>query len=269
MSSSAEVTLREKAYTIIQRKLLKGEILAGDLVSELSLSDDMGIGRTPVREAIIQMEREGLFDKVRRVGTLVKFPNQDELRELYTVREALESHAAATAAIVLSAKNLALMNQLNQELVELVEESRARKLEVLDEALLRRYFDIDIALHAVIVGSVNSEKTSRIVNEFRVAHCVFEFSCMAYLVDVVDQVTRQHGEILKAIERGDSDRARSAMVTHIRSASEHALDRFTSSEVAKKKLLASSGATAVNSPQKHSRIKQRSRQRKSVLASED
>ncbi|RYZ64370.1 MAG: GntR family transcriptional regulator, partial [Proteobacteria bacterium] len=101
MSPTTSETSRQKAYVFIQRKLLEGEIRAGDLVSELALAAEIGMSRTPIREAIGQLELEGLFDKVPRVGTLVRLPDQRELRELYEVREALESHAASVATSVL------------------------------------------------------------------------------------------------------------------------------------------------------------------------
>ena len=56
-------TLKRKAYAIIQAKLLEGELRAGDIVSEQALADEIGISRTPVREAIGQLQIEGLFGK--------------------------------------------------------------------------------------------------------------------------------------------------------------------------------------------------------------
>ena len=69
---SLNKTLKQKVYTVIQNKLLAGDLRAGNLVSELTLAQEIGMSRTPVREAIGQLEIEGLFTKVPRIGTIVR-----------------------------------------------------------------------------------------------------------------------------------------------------------------------------------------------------
>jgi DNA-binding GntR family transcriptional regulator len=259
MNSAPELTLRQKAYVIIQEKLLNGDIRAGDLISELALAEVMGMSRTPVREAIGQLELEGLFDKVARVGTQVRLPNQRELSELYGVREALESHAAAVAANVLSASKLTAMERWHRDLKDLIEEMQAEQLEVLDEALLHRFFDADIGFHSTIVGATDNQRTLKIVNEFRVVQRVFEYGRMAYTLNLVESAMREHGEILGALLRGDSDKARFAMAAHIRSSREHAMERFSVEPIAFDEL-------ANNGTRGHSRLKQRSRRRSPAIA---
>jgi DNA-binding GntR family transcriptional regulator len=60
------ITLRQQAYQCIQGGILSGRMRAGSLVSELSLAKEIGIGRTPVREAIQQLQFEGLLEQVPR-----------------------------------------------------------------------------------------------------------------------------------------------------------------------------------------------------------
>ncbi|RYX82653.1 GntR family transcriptional regulator [bacterium] len=223
MSSNPNETSRQKAYTFIQKKLLEGEIRAGDLVSELALAAEIGMSRTPVREAIGQLEIEGLFDKVPRVGTIVRLPDQRELRELYEVREALESHAATIATTVLDDEGMAEMERLHKEVQAISNETQARGLEFLDEPLLHRFFEADIGFHSMIIGATDNRRTLKIINEFRVVQRVYEYGRMTYTLDVIDSAAREHGKVFDALRRGAKDEAREAMAEHIRSSLDHAL----------------------------------------------
>ena len=89
---------RERAYQYLHARIASGALAGGALVSELSLAREMGLSRTPVREAIRQLIMEGLVEQVPRHGTIVRIPERREVAELYEVREALESYAVAQAA---------------------------------------------------------------------------------------------------------------------------------------------------------------------------
>ena len=243
MSSSSNETSRQKAYAFIQKKLLDGEIRAGDLVSELALAAEIGMSRTPVREAIGQLEIEGLFDKVARVGTIVRLPDRRELRELYQVREALEGHAAHEAASVLDSKSLDMMENLQQELNLVAEELASRELEFLDEALLHRFFNADIGFHSVIAEATDNRRMLKIINEFRVIQRVFEYDRMDYSYPFLESVALEHGEVLAALRGGNGEDAQRAMVRHISASLDHALAGWARRDAAQ--LTASSVASVV------------------------
>ena len=222
-----DATLRQQAYRKIQDKLLAGELRAGDVISEQSLAIELGMSRTPVREAIGQLQLEGLFDKMPRVGTVVRLPDRRELSELYEVREALESHAAASAR--LNADDLATMEHLQHELLDVAEEMRARELEFLDENLLHRFFNADIGFHFLIVRATGNAHTLRIVSEFRVIQRVFEYERVAHGARLVNEAAAQHGGILAALHtanQGANDAARLAMAAHVRASKNYALQAF-------------------------------------------
>jgi DNA-binding GntR family transcriptional regulator len=80
------LTLRQRAYRRIRDKFLSGELVAGMTLSENQLAKELGMSRTPVREAIRQMEMEGLLDYAPRFGAVVCTPDAHELGEMYAVR---------------------------------------------------------------------------------------------------------------------------------------------------------------------------------------
>lgn len=89
---------RDTAYEMIVEMIIGGRVAPNQALSERTLAEIIGIGRTPVREAIRDMARDGLVEVVPLRGTFVRGVDLTELAELYEVRTALESLAAYLAA---------------------------------------------------------------------------------------------------------------------------------------------------------------------------
>lgn len=89
---------RDAAYELIVEMIVSGQVAPNEALSERTLAEKTGIGRTPVREAIRDMARDGLVEVVPLRGTFVRGLDLAGLAELYEVRTALESLAAYLAA---------------------------------------------------------------------------------------------------------------------------------------------------------------------------
>ena len=92
--SQDEPTLFEK----VRARILSGEFEPGSLVPEAGLADDFGVSRTPIREVLKQLERQGLVEIQPRVGTFVHKPTRREIAELFQLKEVLEGLAAGLLA---------------------------------------------------------------------------------------------------------------------------------------------------------------------------
>ena len=90
--------MREVAYHHIQAKISKRALRAGEPVSDVGISKELGISRTPAREAIRQLVSEGLLESVPGRGVVVITLDRNDIRELFEMREALEGLAARTVA---------------------------------------------------------------------------------------------------------------------------------------------------------------------------
>src|ERR1700754_719286 len=95
---SAQRTLRGQAYDILKRQLLSGEMRPGERVNEVVMAARLGISRGPLREAIRNLEQEGLLTAAPHRGTYVRELNEEEAAELQEVRLALETAAACRLA---------------------------------------------------------------------------------------------------------------------------------------------------------------------------
>ena len=93
-------TLSEKTYRNLRGKLLAGELKAGAQLVNRTLAQAMNVSLAPVREAIQRLATEGLVEHVPGAGAFVRKSSPQDLEELYVLREAVESCAAAEAACI-------------------------------------------------------------------------------------------------------------------------------------------------------------------------
>ena len=90
--------LREVVIENIRDAILSGDFPAGMRLTELQLADEMGVSRTPIREAIRNLEQEGLVVMIPRHGAYVADVSIHDINEVYEIRTALETLAAGLAA---------------------------------------------------------------------------------------------------------------------------------------------------------------------------
>ena len=82
--------IREIAYEVLKRAIISGEIPAGERIVETDYAERLHISRTPLREALRKLERDGLVEYVLRRGVIVKAFTLKDVDEIYTIRNALE-----------------------------------------------------------------------------------------------------------------------------------------------------------------------------------
>lgn len=90
----ADDTLAQRAYRLVRERILKGIYPPGAALSRRRLASELGMSLLPVAEALQRLVNEGLLESRPRVGTRVRQPDREEIRDRYTLREALESQAA-------------------------------------------------------------------------------------------------------------------------------------------------------------------------------
>jgi DNA-binding GntR family transcriptional regulator len=102
MKNSRE-SLADEAYVIVRKRILRGELPIGNVISRRRLAAELGMSMLPVSEAFQRLEFEGLLESRPRAGTRVKIPNEQDVRGHYILRQALEAEAARLFAEVATA----------------------------------------------------------------------------------------------------------------------------------------------------------------------
>lgn len=214
LKKDSPISLKEKAYIEIRRRILSGELSADAPLSEYRLADELELSRTPVREAVKRLEREGLLQSIPNRGTVVAELTVRDISEIYQVREQLEGFAARIAAEQMSEENIKKLEQEINLLNTLASEGQLAKV-----------VDSDIRLHKLILAATQNSRLTELLgtldDQMHRVRARFPQSSTW-----LDATLAEHANIVNAIKARDGDEAEIAMKTHLRSAREHAIRQF-------------------------------------------
>lgn len=195
-------SLAEKAYFAIRHKIVSLELRPGAVIDERALIDGLGIGRTPVREALRRLAQEQLVEVYPRRGMFVTTIEIRDLASLCEVREVLESHAASLAAKRAGERELGELRAMIAEL---------DRREPLDQPALMA---LDERIHHTIYRAAQNAFLAATLEEYyvlalRIWHLALDRT------SELEAAVHSHRPLLAAIVRGDSDAAARFMRKHI------------------------------------------------------
>jgi DNA-binding GntR family transcriptional regulator len=111
----AAATPGEETYAAIRRSILEGALRPGERIVEQQIAEMLNVSRTPVREALLKLERENLVEPTGR-GMAVRRYSADEVRDIYSLRAHLESYAARIAAKRITAAELTALERVQDDM---------------------------------------------------------------------------------------------------------------------------------------------------------
>ncbi len=202
-------SLTEKVFMTIKNDIIEGKYSTGDCLIETKLADDLHVSRTPVREALKQLELEGLVVYTPNRGVTVQGFSQNDLDDIFTVRFLVEGQAAYWAAERIDAKNLSRL----AEILELMD-MYTRKNDA--ENLAR----LDTQFHEIIFEACDSRILKNILSSL---HQNLQRARRSSLTEPTrpHKSLAEHRAIFEAIERHDASQAKDLMTAHIRKAHHH------------------------------------------------
>lgn len=202
LAPSNDQSLTRNAYDAVLRMIQTGALSHGEVVNERRLAEQLGLSRTPIREALGRLEGS---DYLRRSGRtlLVNGVELSEILEIMSVRILLEADAARNAAGNMSAAKLADIRQ------------RIMAMASPDQVTASHHWEVDDFLHLSIAEISGNKLSLRLIGELRTRTRMFgkERVPMRF-----ESGRDEHLAILDAIEAGDGERAAQAMVQHIEGA---------------------------------------------------
>ncbi|NNN12278.1 MAG: GntR family transcriptional regulator [Acidimicrobiaceae bacterium] len=202
-SSRDGATLTEQVVATIREAILNGKLEPGTLYSVYRMADEIGISRTPVREALLRLADAGMVRFERNRGFRVLRTSVRELQEVFQLRLLLEVPAAYRAAHL---SDEALRVKMREELAEMRSAAIGH-----DENLFMAH---DRALHELVLAASQNNKLVSSVRDLR-------FITMTLGASTVDRsrtlsnIADEHQPLVDAIENGDSTAAAAAMHHHI------------------------------------------------------
>ena len=208
---------RERAYDSLIRLILGGSFGPGEPVSERSLSEKLGIGRTPIREALRDLERSGLVEVLPARGTFVRRPSLADMREIYEIRYALEGMAAFRAAKRGATPELLAYRKKFKDLAKNPEGASAAEID-----------ELGTTFHQKIVEATGNRTLMKVFKQFRLPFLLEGGLIKSTRVAVVKQLVDEHLAILEEIATGDAAEAQKQMCAQLANGWKMRLDMFNS-----------------------------------------
>jgi DNA-binding GntR family transcriptional regulator len=191
--------LTELAYQSVKRHLFDGKVAEGSKLTEEWLSTQLGISKSPVREALNRLETEGLISIESRRGAFVRKFSLKEVKDLYELREVLEVHAVGVA-------------EITPELLADLSASVAHTEQLLTEHNVMAHVEEDVRFHNRIAEATGNEELRRALEN--VHHKSLICRSKTYHLSS-STAPLSHGKILRGLAEGDREAAQGAMREHI------------------------------------------------------
>ena len=209
--------LRRRVFAILEAAVLNGKYKKGESLTESRLAAELGVSRTPIREALTQLENEGLVELVPNKGAVVTGISPKDIQDIYTIRIMIEGLAARWAAENIAEAELRDL----QEAIEL-EEFYTSKGDI------DRLMGLDSRFHQVIYRAAKSMPLHYMLRTFH--HYIQHARSQSIAAPGrARRALAEHKAIFAAISERDGDKAERLMAEHIRNASSNFMDTLKSS----------------------------------------
>ncbi|GGG01852.1 GntR family transcriptional regulator [Paenibacillus abyssi] len=195
-------------YETLKKKIVEGDLPSNTPLVEEKLAKEYKMSRTPIREAIRHLVKDGLVEFFPRRGALVKEITIKDIEEIFTVREALEGISARIAASVIDEQNIILLQEaLNKADYELENGDKENS------------FELGNQLHEIVLDVTGNNKILTIVSDFK--NQLQRFHYFSYHIPGrLELSNKEHWEIFEAIKAGDGELAERRMRKHVRGTKE-------------------------------------------------
>ncbi len=196
-------SLGQHVFESLKKAIIRGDLAPGDRIVETQVAEALDISRTPVREAIHKLEREGLLKKLPKGGFTVISLTSGDIEETFGIRSVLESYAAGLAAL----------NHHEDELKPLEEKIREFKA-CLQKGLTDDLPRINTEFHSLLYALSGSPKLIKMINDLR--DQIFRFRKILLKMDHMPEASNEdHRKMLAAIRERDVAKVEELVREHI------------------------------------------------------
>jgi len=196
-------TIRRKVYDYLREKLLNGEIPPHEHLIEAKIAKEIGTSRTPVREALHNLEMEGLIESIPRVGYVVKPISEQEVEEICEIRAVVEILATRWAVA-----------KARQKVIEELEENIYLSEKEASSEKPRAFVELDAHFHEIIAKHSGSQRLLELAQTLRRHMLRYRIESI-YSVDNVLRAIEGHRGILEAIKKADLEEVSRAIQYHL------------------------------------------------------
>lgn len=203
LPSAARRTLREEVTAALRAALISGELRPAVVYSAATLASTFGVSVTPVREALLDLVKEGMFEVVRNRGFRVTALSDRDLDEFLEIRALIEVPMMRRVIEQASQPALTALRPIADEIVAAAERGD-----------LIAYIDADLRFHLGLLALAGNQHLVSVVNDLRTRSRLYGLTELHERGGLVDSA-REHHTLLDAIAKGDTEESEKIMTLHI------------------------------------------------------
>lgn len=203
----SRLAAKDRALDYVKSQILSGGFAGGELISEGEVAGALGMSRTPVREAFLRLEAEGLLRLYPQRGALVVPVSPDEIRAVMEARLVLEQFAAAKVAGLSEEARSAMFDRMATEL--------ARQRHTAEAGELREFSDADRAFHALLIETAGNSILHDVYGSLRDRQMRMIGESAVREPKRIETILTEHLEIAEAVRDGDLNRSLEAIKAHL------------------------------------------------------
>jgi DNA-binding GntR family transcriptional regulator len=194
---------RDRAYQHLRAVVLSDPAVSGTFINEQAVATDVGISRTPVREALLMLAAEDLVQLVPHRGAFVAPVPGREIAEMMQARGVIECWAATTA---LTAGNTPV-----EAMSAVLDQQRA----IVGEGDAKQFIELDSQFHALLVQAAGNSVLARLYDNLRAKHVVLGLVALQRSATRRQEVVAEHQAIVDGLAAGRPDTAEKAILSHL------------------------------------------------------
>jgi DNA-binding GntR family transcriptional regulator len=187
-------SLREQVYEFLREELSSGKLIPGSAINLAEISSRLGVSKTPLRDALLQLDTEGFVTISPRRGVFVNKLTLDDIRHSYEIVGALESAVILTVFDRIEPYHLSKMKALNSSLTAALERED-----------FESYYLRNIEFHHVFLDLSDNEALRRII--LPIKQRLYDFPRRGYIKEWELNNCNDHQQLIEALEGGDRDAA--------------------------------------------------------------
>jgi len=206
--------LSQKVYRILKRRIIKGDLKPGEKLLESKIPEQLGVSRTPVREALRELAAEGFIEITPNQGIIVNTITFDEIWDLLQIRGVLDGLAAHTAAKKINPEKTEKFNKVIDQMKNYTAINTVSKESILN------FTRLDIEFHDLILNICGNKWLIQIYSNLK--NHIERFRIRSFSIPgTFSKSLNEHCKILDAIKNGDSELAEKLSKIHMEKAYEN------------------------------------------------
>jgi DNA-binding GntR family transcriptional regulator len=188
-------SLKELVYEYLYSRINSGKLKPNEKIFENQICKDLNVSRTPIREAMIQLENEGFLERLPRRGFKVKEINLEKIKEIYEIIGALEGMAANRAIGKIEEEDIKSMKNLTNKMDEAIGKKSRHE-----------YFKLQRVFHDTLIAASGNKELFDLITSLKkrfIKKAYFQHENEDVLYDTLRGNNKQHKQIIKLIEEQD------------------------------------------------------------------